>query len=810
MSNTYNFEDNEKQIGILSNEYKRDNQFVFFKPNVSNIEDVDINTCFTPDSGTSSLNMVKVDELLGTKASLYTKETCKLNAILVNKNAHKTQPNVDKYKTPGLTVTVLPEYYANNVRFFIGKVSYNNSTDDLTNIEAATANDKNVNEPKLSVEWTGLFKPNVTGIWEFGISTTGSSFLWIGDNAVNDYTAQNSFINIDGTNQNISITKNSFFKANMAYPIRMQYGHSGGDNKFNLSVTSPDKITKSLKNSGLFYTSFDPLMTYYALSEQSTEMTNRGLFDCYVTDPEKKVDTYNQLRSQENQYNYKIIWRAVTDNLPKLNSSNYLAMDNNNNLNIYDSENRIVKTLGNTTTGQIQLSDINGDLLIERTNGNWANLTQLPTNVESISNNVWATKYNNIQNKKILEKPVENTTIGTKVVNNGNGPILISNYNKYALEFSAQGNLIIKMTTKGCNGSTNEFKYTSLTDNNNGQSYYPYRLGSTSLFNELYLAHDDKTQPTLTKVSNKEENVAPNNTYTEYKNIYPMDTSKSVDVNKLSKTCKTACTDDPKCKNYYNYVENGREFCLLNNDSDLPKSFLPKQPNSNISTSTLYIREFDMSFNKSNLRSMLDKRNIDDYKPFDNYELIGSNVNSLDGNNQENKMSKLLDIRRKFLPESFTVKEGLENYLTGNDFDTKYHYYTTPAAGVTLTDVTRDSANVAAGGGILTGILQRKIAPLEQTAKENAAILRKIDEKNAQLPDKINSINTLRTVLTTDPKYKNDYNADAELLYKNKKPSKIDAMQEDIETMLLRQNEIFMLGSITVATLLIAAIYIGR
>lgn len=111
----------------------------------------------------------------------------------------------------------------------------------------------------------------------------------------------------------------------------------------------------------------------------------------------------------------------------------------------------------------------------------------------------------------------------------------------------------------------------------------------------------------------------------------------------------------------------------------------------------------------------------------------------------------------------------------------------------------------------LTQIISDYNGQLQQvTAKQSAiasALSQAVPIRNAMMQqnDKYNYIATTDSPATTESLSKNPQDT---LVYGNRrKPTILDAAQDDVNNMILEQNNIYILGSITVATLLIFVIY---
>jgi len=94
----------------------------------------------------------------------------------------------------------------------------------------------------FSFEWKGYFKPDVSGTWNFRLDTDDTAYLFIGT-ASNGYTAWGGFTNANGVINNGSAGNNTgsivIPTANLYYPVRLQFGEGGGDDKIRLYFTPP-------------------------------------------------------------------------------------------------------------------------------------------------------------------------------------------------------------------------------------------------------------------------------------------------------------------------------------------------------------------------------------------------------------------------------------------------------------------------------------------------------------------------------------------------------------------------------------------
>lgn len=841
--------DLSNSITQLNDHYK----FIYIKPDANYINETDINTCYAADEYTGkSLNFVPINNVIGGESILHTKSTCKLNAARIQKKfAARERDDVMNgaiTKTPGLKFEMIQGYFANDITKFIGaSIIAEGIANDFTDINTAT-NGKIKETTQFSIEWKGHFIPSVSGMWTFGVVCDDISLLWIGDNAVNDYTAANAFIANSGANTTIQQKQSSYFIANKMYPIRIQYGQNNNDYKFNLVLVSPDNKIQNAKDNGLFYTLtnadgrlYENKFTYYSLVENTPELSSKGYFDCYVNDPNEQN---LGLKNKDNQQNTKIIWSAfgkqyfttMADAEPfesikepfqegwgrrrggwggwrrwqpppkprpppptvvqiyhpdilNLRRGNYLWLDNDM-LSIRNDDGSN-SNLGSTTTGKITIMDLTGILHIESSPDKWTAISSANNVNNNVQNISWA-KYN-------IANSIKNTTIipkNTKIGGDGK-PILISSDEKYKLTFTPDGDLVIKAAINSCSGkdTNNAYKYSTAADNSIGKSFYPYRIESADLIDNLYLASTkDANKKTLAKIPLDGDMVTPTDKYINYSEMYPDNKTGANDIKDITQTgesCAKLCSDNANCKHYYEYTEDGKTKCAINQNSHLPNLFFKQQPTNNITQSTLYVRDYKMNFDKKDVRNILTKNIESDYSAYSDYELIYGTVTKNDANSGLSpELVSQIQTNKKYLGlETFSnnlLREGLDNngYVSSNDFNKNV------------------LQNTQFRGSVPAELNARKIDPLKLTAADYSLKLNSIDVNKRNL-----DTNTQNYI---DLSNNNVYLAKDDKYIKNKKNKTVDVELDDVNAMIIKQNEIYLLGAVTAATLLIFAIYIAR
>jgi hypothetical protein len=102
----------------------------------------------------------------------------------------------------------------------------------------------------------GQFLAPTTGTYTFFLNTDDAGYLWIGDNALQGYTRQNSFINNGGLHGPIEKSATINLVQGTSYPIRIIFGNQnqGGGNPTELTFSfSGPGIAKRTNGTGYFF-----------------------------------------------------------------------------------------------------------------------------------------------------------------------------------------------------------------------------------------------------------------------------------------------------------------------------------------------------------------------------------------------------------------------------------------------------------------------------------------------------------------------------------------------------------------------------
>ena len=102
--------------------------------------------------------------------------------------------------------------------------------------------------------WSGYFVPDVTGDWQFRITSDDASYMWFGNDAIQNWMDDKLSARLAvpagaPTQRSVSIK----VKKDDVYPIRILYGNSGGPGTFNFEVLPPGIGKFQTNTTGLFF-----------------------------------------------------------------------------------------------------------------------------------------------------------------------------------------------------------------------------------------------------------------------------------------------------------------------------------------------------------------------------------------------------------------------------------------------------------------------------------------------------------------------------------------------------------------------------
>jgi len=351
--NTTLFQENGQQLKDAIKGIEKDFDLVYFSPSSSKVASIDTGKCMAV-SEYDNVAQIAMKPLDG---NLHTEETCKLNVGMIQ-SANKWQNFIGKKppakKIQGLNYKVVDGYFADNPRFFenakVASSGIATSFNSITECTNGFIRSPNGNQHQYSVEWHGLFTPPNSGQWHFRTVSDDASYLWIGDNAVKNYSTGNALVKNGGLHGMQSRGGTLYLEKGKSYPIRIQFGENWVDHNMTIGCRGPTTLNRYMEyNIGtLVSTDFNVQdnTLYYSLVENTPELSAQGLYNCYIADT---TNINNNQTAGKNQFNYKVIWRAFDEKaeINKLHPKNF-AYYRNGALFVCNERGEVLKQIGVT------------------------------------------------------------------------------------------------------------------------------------------------------------------------------------------------------------------------------------------------------------------------------------------------------------------------------------------------------------------------------------------------------------------------------------------------------------------------------
>ena len=302
--------------------------------------------------------------------------------------------------------------------------------------------------------------------------------------------------------------------------------------------------------------------------------------------------------------------------------------------------------------------------------------------------------------------------------------------------------------------------------------------------------------------------------------------------------CNYLCNSTPGCSHYYSYIQNNQNICTINNDSG-SVNYFPSISGSNITSSNLYIRDkminssCKYSFQTDNNTFVATTPTINsELNNFSNYTSAYTISNNKDiASTKQNNTAfsvpstegscgdstlfpKISNLIGSLAPNNYNFSNynvNQESFVPGYTANNNCSSINTTTPGFIDSCVNDLSNNINA---IKTYSVTYNALNARVNQKYNDISGAVFDVSNSY--GKINGPNSgdiygINPVLNMYNKYDPiDYSGNILLNTPANTQNIKDAYNYDIKDSILQQNNLYMIGSITVATLLIAAIVIGR
>lgn len=138
-------------------------------------------------------------------------------------------------------------YFADDVNWF-ATATLQGDVNQLTQINNFTSSADN-----YSWQWLGYFLASTNENYTFYTTSDDSSLLWIGDKAIAGFSLSNLTVDNRGLHGVVEATSSPVsLVAGTYYPIRIQYGESGGGDIMTVNFSTAT-ITKTTNGLGYYY-----------------------------------------------------------------------------------------------------------------------------------------------------------------------------------------------------------------------------------------------------------------------------------------------------------------------------------------------------------------------------------------------------------------------------------------------------------------------------------------------------------------------------------------------------------------------------
>ena len=138
--------------------------------------------------------------------------------------------------------------YFNDVVTWFATASLHGNVNQLTQINNFTSS-----ADLYSWQWLGYFKASSTENYTFYTSSDDSSLLWVGNNAISNFSLSNLTVDnrgLHGTQERSSSPIS--LVAGTYYPIRLQFGENAGGDVVTLNFSTAT-ISKTTNGLGYYY-----------------------------------------------------------------------------------------------------------------------------------------------------------------------------------------------------------------------------------------------------------------------------------------------------------------------------------------------------------------------------------------------------------------------------------------------------------------------------------------------------------------------------------------------------------------------------
>jgi hypothetical protein len=729
--NLKNLQDIENYKKVHRNDFSQ----VYFKPDASNIKSEKVGVYIKDINNQDRVTPFK------RIAGLHTEESCKLNAAVVA-NSKIDYKSSTSY-TPGLRYTVVNGDFNGSPNYFLSETALKEQTIEPTQF-------KDLGEG-TSVEVSGYIAAQKPGSYRIDLRNKKppkNVLIWIGNNALKTYRKENAiFVVEDNT---IKVEKKTNLVLGEYTPFRMQYS---GDT--NLSVLNLIYNTENYPIEIFGTSNSDNNLFYYAL----TPTNQASYYECNIYKG-SGLELNNTIDVQQ-------IIKVWSMDLP--NETDSVRLDMTGNLCAYDAEfSKIGKPLIEVPSGSAKpFNLVLDDTLLTPlyiTNGTAkTNVTVDDIATVTVPNDKW---------KRVgVKKSLSNASAPMGV----NKVISVDKITETIPMVSENFKLMVKIMTES--GNKKLVLLASITDN---RVFFTAEPDIKT--NKLFYASTFANNKYLKEVPPELKDYANSTSYSVYKESYP-DPENSFE--------KVDCAGD-KNKSYYFKVTdlNNVESCLQPTRTGTNPLFLPKQPGSQYTSSTMYMKNPKIFTEDATKNAIY---NATDYIPNGFAHQIESGFKSYPVEKD---------------PLSTTDMPGPEGTSYVAELINKVSMSTSGRPKISNPIEMKPMIAGKIEGMTVNDMSNKNLESASNSLTRYSSYQNEIGTNQVSIGTKISSINTM---------YNDMSNNNAKYDFTGTTISSLDedrsmqaALTKDNAIYLEEQNNLYMVGTLTMATLLITAIFMSK
>ena len=759
------------------NSHMTDFKQVFFKPEANSIKSQQVGI-YTKDIYGNDTVATPTQRVPG----LHTADSCKLNtAIYANSQIDYNSPI--KYK-PGLNYTTVVGDFKNSPNYFLTA-----SIIKKEKITPANYVQYDASDTRVSVEISGYIAAQKPGTYKVSMQGRGllkNVLIWIGNNADKTYRKENAMFIIE--NHVITVNNTVTMVTGEYTPFRMQfsYGKRGkslspinlifNENQYPISVFAINEAENNLY--------------YYSL----TPADQSSLYNC---------DIYSGSMLENNKTDEKqqtqLIWTII---IPE--ETSFICLDMLGNLNAYDFQNNLLRTLKQAQDPNDKNSVVRNSYLLlleDQADALYIQMIVKPninlglapepivipvktppypiTNIKTVQNDIWT------KTRKSIIKTMSNRQrqYGNKKLSSNRITETISLFSenrklKLAIIRNQSGQKVLALLASVVDP---RIFYTAEPDLKMNKLFYGSTYIETKFLREV---------PDALKVKRK--------TYNTYLDTYPMPDGKYITTNySNSNNCAKQCNSSVNCNHFYRVNDTTGTKCLLSTTNE-PITFLPKQPGS--------------TYTSSELKIVNQKIQVPDSKKNEIYNKAKYIPNGYAYNVEAG--FKSYPVERKVLSE--TDIPGPEGVADIVELQNQINYSTRGAEKISVTNLNNPMIAGKIQGtkeSFVVNNATQKINDIDSKIKAYSANQSKIDPNRIAISNNITSINQTYVDMSNN-NLKYDFTSKVDgvpIIYSLEEDRSLaSALIKDNATYLAEQNNLYMIVTVTMATLLITSVLISK